>query len=626
MRLFRAMLLTTLLMPAAALAAPLKGTHITRQTLANPYGHIPAQCYIETAGGTQNPCQYCHTDALAARGFGNNVPQGGLSSYIGDLTADYAFAALNWPINRQNGSINPWDNTLHPDRLAQAVAEQGENPEDWDMTAWIAQDNWTPAFAQRPGNTSGDWDTGAEGNGFRLFPALNPADLPADPDGFVRDAAGKMTGWRAVNFVPHGIFTPLTGSVSGIYIRLPERFRVNAAGVEDAGVYAANLDLLSDAIQDRLTEASPRHYVGGAATDAVEPGLYPQGTEFAHPLHYVDTDADGRDGRLPGTRAARVKEIRYMYKLRRFDPGYGNPALKEESAPLYANRAEAWVDNGAGWLLAGWIEDAQGALRPQTPDEMVQCVGCHSGHMPQPETGGYPDFQSGVGTTIDSTWALPRRLPGADGWREMDMMGYRADPAGGIGAANRPDPVNRALQAGEFAHFLRAVVGVSLYGDMPASVEDYLRKHITADQGYTADWPEIATGSVDAWLKTHRLRAQLLAELTDKGGHLAADGNLAGVFLYPPRAAALEAARRYRQVVATQRFALGKDVFAQTPMSFRYFRDGENGFAHQDGRPYDMGEVITDRPIDTEPTSLTYGIDIAPTEVIYSPDYAPLLD
>ena len=183
-----------------------------------------------------------------------------------------------------------------------------------------------------------------------------------------------------------------------------------------------------------------------------------------------------------------------MYKIRRFDPEYGGPQMKEESAPAYANSREGWIDNGAGWMLAGWIEDAGGALRPQTPSELVQCVGCHSGHMPQPETGGWPYFQSGVGVTVDSTWALPRRLPGADGWREMDSMGYRAPPDDdGIGTAGRSDPVNRKLGVGEFRHFLESVVGVSLYGDMPASVETYLNRQITRANGYSADWPDLRT-------------------------------------------------------------------------------------------------------------------------------------
>lgn len=624
--------------PADENAAPLIGSYISRAQFPNPYAHIPAQCYIETAGGTQNPCQVCHTDGLANRGFGNNAPQGGASPFIGDLTAEYAFAALNHPF-QPNGSINPWENTLFPEKLRAAVTAAGHDPAAWDMAAWVRQDNWSAAVARRPGDAR-LWDSGAKGDPFRLFPALSPADLPADVDGFVRsdrqegavfhDGDGWITGWRSVNFVPHGIFTPLTGSVSGIYIRLPQHFMRDAEGRFNIATYGANLDLVAAAVSDHLPADAPATYHGAAADIPVQPGLYPQGTEFAHPLHYVDTAADGSDGapgRFPGARADRVKEIRYMYKIRRFDPDYAGPGIKEESAPAYASRDEGWIDNGAGWILAGWIEDAQGALRAQTPSELTQCVGCHSGHEPQRETGGWETFQSGVGVTIDSTWAMPRRLPGAAGWGENTAMGYRApQTAGGIGRASYADPINRAMQTGEFAHFLKHVVGVSLYGDMPASVEAFLSRTIRANQGYSADWPALKSDAAQDYLAAQRLRAQLLKELTAKRAHLDDEGNLAGALLYPPQAAALGAARGYRMVVATQRYDFGKDVFPDTPVTFRYFRGPETAFPHQDGRPYGVGEIVVDRPIDTDRTSLTWGVGIAATEITASPDYQPILD
>lgn len=622
---------------ALTAGAPLVGEHIDRTLFPNPYAHIPAQCYIETAGGLQNPCQFCHTDGLAKRRFGNNAPQGGASAFIGDLTAQYAFAALSYPFV-PNGSINPWSNTLRPESLRAAIDGLGIKPESWDIDARLREDNWRPAYARRPGDPR-VWDSGARGDPFRLFPGLDPADLPADSDGFVRsassahgifaDATGWITGWRAVNFVPYGIFTPLNGSVSGIYIRLPRKFMQTAAGAFDLATYAANLELVWKAVSDNLEPNDPKTYLGAAADTPIAPGLYPLGTEFAHPLHYVDLAADGSAGApspFPGARARRVKEIRYSYKIREFDPEYGAPSLKEESAPVYANRAEGWIDNGAGWVLAAWIEDAEGRLRPQRPSELAQCVGCHSGHMPQPETGGYPDFHSGVGVTVDSSWALPRKFPGPTGWREMDAMGYRrATEPGAVGRASRPDPLNRALGKGEFAHFLETVVGVSLYGDMPASVEAHLAALIRTDRGYPSDWPALDTATAEGYLARQKQRAALLRELTARGEHLDADGNLSGAFLYPTAEAAREAARRYGMVVATQRYDFGKDVFPRTPVSFRYFRTPETGFAHQDGTSYAIGEVVTDRPIDEDRTSLTWGVGVAETGITDSPDYEPLL-
>ncbi len=622
---------------SAAEPVPLTSSIIDRILFPNPYAHIPAQCYIETSGGTQNACQYCHTDALAKRRFGNNTPQAGASTVLGNLQAEYAFAALHYPYV-VNGSVTPWENTLFPGRLRDAVDAAGQDPAAWDMQAYVRQDNWTAAYAKRPGDPR-RWDAGVK-DPFRLFPGLDPADLPADGDGFVRSAKtengffrddkGWVTGWRAVNFVPYGIFTPLTGSVSGIYIRLPEAFMKDAAGQYDRGTYIRNLDLVARAVQDRLGAGGQAHYLGAASDAPVEPGLYPLGTEFAHPLHYVDVAADGTAGApspYPGTRARRVKEVRYMYKMHPFDPNYGSPNQKEEDAPVRASETEGWIDNGAGWILAAYIEDEGGALRPQTPSELTQCVGCHSGSGRQDEIA-YPDFTSGTGNTVDSSWALPRQLAGDAGWREMDVMGYRRLADGGPeaipGRAALGDPTNRRLGTGEFSHFLETVVGASLFGDMPASVERFLVGRIREGRGYSADWPAIDTTSAEAFLVSQRQRQVLLHELTTRGEYLAQDGTLAGALLYPPARDALAAAARYRQVVATQRYDFGKDVFPETPVTLRYFRTSETAYPHQDGRPYRLGDVITDRPVDTDPSSLTYGVGVAPTLIDENPE-APAL-
>jgi mono/diheme cytochrome c family protein len=626
---------------SATQKAPLLGDAIDRTTFRNAYGHIPAQCYIETSGGRQNACQFCHTNGAWEAGLGNNNPQAGGSPVLGNLQEEYAFAALHYP-HAPNGSINPWENTLFPERLLAAVRRLGQDPESWDMAAYVREDNWTPAFAQRPGSPW-DWDPGVQ-TPFRLFPGLDPGDLPADAGGFVRSVrpenglfqteGGWITGWRAVNFMPYGIFTPHTGSVSGIYIRLPRPFMVDVQGALDLDTYSANLDLLARAIQDRLEDTSPKTYLGGATNVPVERGLYPRGTEFAHPLHYVDLAADGRDpsaGRFPGTRARRVKEVRWMYKIRGFEPNYTGPGTKEEDAPAYANRDQGWIENGAGWLLASFIEDARGQLRPQTPAELVQCVGCHSGNGPQDDLA-YDSFTSGTGNTIDSTWAFPRQLPGASGWAEMDYLGYRHDADAGPddtpGSAAWGDPINRRERKGELRYFLDNVVGLSLYGVMPPSVDRFLARRIHG-------WPTPDTDSSAAFLQSQSRRQTLLRQLTASRGHLDSNGKLQGALLYPTRREAADGARRYRQVVVTQRYDLGKDVFPTTPPTFRYFRPEGADYAHQDGRPYEEGVVVVDRPVDTDSRNITYGVGTAATLIDPSlpfadggtanPGYLPLL-
>lgn len=632
---------------SAAVSSFPKGDYRSPLTFSNPYAHIPAQCYIETARGTQNACLFCHTNGVYQAGLGNNFPQAGAEPRLGNLQLEYSFTPFN-PFTA-SPSRNPWENTLTPEKLREAVAVLGLNPAAWNMERYIREDNWHAAFKQRPGDPR-QWDGGGNGAPFRLFPGLDPSDLPADADGFVRSSSARngffqdrsgrwLTGWRAVNFMPYGIFTPMTGSVSGIYLRLPQQFMQREDGTFDLAIYRQNLDLLERAIQDRLRPEDGGIYRGAAQSVAIERGLYPVGTEFAHPLHYVDVAADGRDPTIspyPGTRARRVKEIRYLFKWKPFYPSQFRPGLKEEGAPLYGNDQQGWVDNGVGWYLAAYIEDAGGALRPQHREELAQCIGCHSGIA----STEFPQFTSGTGNTVDSTWALPRKFAGELGWREMDYLGYLAhadaQPDATPGQARLGDPLNRGLQKGELRHFLDSVVGVSLYGDLPAAIERFLAEIIRPERGYTAAWPMLDTTSAEGFQDSQALRQKLLRDLTARGDYLTASGAIRGALLYPPQEDALAAARRYRQVVVTQRYVKGKEVFAQTPVTYRYFRKGAEGFRHQDGSPYQIGEVITDRPVDREnPASITYGVGNATTLIdanqpfaaggTYFPDYVPLL-
>ncbi len=544
--------------------AALIGDTIDRGTFANPHAHIPAQCYIETSHGAQNACLFCHTDGVANLKLGNNNPMAGANPNVGNLQADYAFGVVNYPFV-VNSSITPWINTLQPEVLRAAVDAAGIQPESWDMQAYIRQDNWRAAFAQRPGSVK-DWDPKIN-SAWRLFPALSPDDLPAKTDGFVRsaqeqrgffnDGQGWNTGWRAVNFMPYGIFTPLAGSVSGIYIRLPDSFMKNQAGQFDLTTYKTNLDLVERNIQDRLQGQT--HFVGAASAVALVRGQYPLGTEFAHPLHYVDVQADGSDvsvSPFPGTRARRVKEIRWMVKAQEWHPDEFGLGLKDEGAPVYASRDQGWIENGVGWILGGWIENANGDLRPQTPSELTQCVGCHSGNVRQSEVGQNPTYTSGVGNTIDSTWAMARKFAGDAGWKEMNYLGYQAQATATAtetpGSLTLSEPKNRQLAKGEFRVFLDYVVGASLYGDMPPTVEEYLITRITKARGYAADWPELSTAlalkDAEAIKQVQALRLKLIREFTARSDYLDAAGRIQPQLFLPTRQ---NAKTRWRALPAT---------------------------------------------------------------------------
>jgi len=599
----------------SAFGGTLQGEFVSRTTFENPYANIPAQCYIETSGGTQNACLFCHTNAPARARLGNNNPQAGLSSITGNLQTTYSFT----PATQQTASpsINPWENTLFPEKLEAAYQKSPHRFDEKTMRAYLKESNWKEAYAKRKGIIG--WDSEVD-SAWRLFPDLSPEDLPAKEDGFVRTKNKQRalflghTGWRAINFMPYGIFTPMSGSVSGIYIRLPHPFMQDETGAWSEAIYSKNLDLLERAITDRLEPNDPKQYYGNAHNTPVERGLYPLYTEFAHPLHYVDL-------REMGTRAKRVKEIRYMVKTKMFYPG--EAAEKEENAPLYLNEKQGWIDNGAGWILAGFIEDAKGHLRPQNGEELMQCVGCHSDNY-----GFEPSaFTSGSGNTIDSTWAFPRKFPETLGWGEMDYLAYTFKE--GTAHAHRGDPINRASNEGEFGYFLKHVVGANLYGVMPQSMEAFLIQTITKENGYSDDWKALDLEKPSELQAQHRLHVRLMGEFVAKKGYLTQEGFIHPRLLYPTEKEALQGAMGYRKVVATQRFTKGKDVFAQTPFTFRYFREAKEAFTHLDGKAYVQGEVITERPIETEAV-LTQGVGITPTLIdenasTYDGEYLPLL-
>lgn len=446
--------------------APYKPSH-------NEEPSIPAQCWIETSYGTQNACLYCHTDYLTKIKHGNAFP-------LGEDQVLYSF-----PSPDLNKVL--WRNTIFPQEILSRLRKEGIAPPDNEDVAYVRSDNWQPAFEKARPTANSDW-LNTESSEYVLFPALNPSHLfpyrdndPSnggthgfvDSNGFVRDEKEAFTGWRAINFFPYGIFTPLSGSVSGIYIRLPGPFR-SEKGKFNREIYQKNLGLLELNIKNgSYTET---HYYGDASKQKVARGFFPVGTEFAHPLHYVDLNADGEVGEgvdgvvgnkaatyeFPGTRSRRVKELRYMYKWKEV----GIDDIDEDAhydKYVIGNEGQGWVDNNAGWLLAAFIEDRRGDLRPQTTEELMQCIGCHGK----------------VGNTVDSVWSFERKLPGGNGWREMDYGAYDSKHPQ---RSRLQDYKTSRASMGELGFFYHAVVGADLYGVMPAEVAHQLKLYSAANR------------------------------------------------------------------------------------------------------------------------------------------------
>lgn len=392
------------------------GTEVQRQlpvdltTIYNQEAPIPPQCYTRTEG-SNNPCYTCH-QTYTDRTRPNTL-------WDGYLQGSYDFSEL--------GETNHWLN-LFVDRRAQVAAMS-----DQAIIEYINQDNYSP-FMEALGEEQ-NWQGPVP-----YIQGLQHGATAFDELGFAKDGSH----WVAFNYKPlPSTFWPTNGSTDDVMVRLPEPFRVSACqqGAYSRDVYLANLSLLEMAIKELATIATPpideqavcadldgdgqlatahrlhrrTHYLGGAAEVPLTNMLYPQGTEFLHTVRYVGVNEHGGIG-IP----ARMKEVRYMNKIRFYNRThlkslYGNERQEkaEGNLPIYTDHGDRGMDNGFGWMVLGFIENTEGRLRPQTNQEQRFCMGCHTT----------------VGTTIDQTFAFPRKVTGAAGWGYIDLHGMPDVPA-----------------------------------------------------------------------------------------------------------------------------------------------------------------------------------------------------
>lgn len=586
---------------------------------------IPAQCWIETSYGTQNACQYCHTNYLSEIQHGNSFP-------LAEDQILYSFPTPN--LNKVN-----WKNIIYPQEIIQSLQKENitiPQPNDPENLVYVRADNWRATFKKARSTGDRSWNNLSNaGSDFQLFPDLDPDYLfpfsekdptdrslhgYVDEEGFVRCNKNKYTGWRTVNFFPYAIFTPLTGSVSGIYIRLPEKF-MTMNGERDLEIYKKNLELLEQNINNEKIES--RFYYGDASDVDVKKGFYPVGTEFAHPLHYVDLNADGEAGidldgvkenkgidyEFPGTRSKRVKEIRYMYKWKDVDlADIGGEEDEEEGMPhLIGKEGKGWIDNAAGWILAAYIENREGELRPQTSEELLQCKGCHSA----------------VGNTIDAVWSFQRKLPGELGWREMDYGHYRrTEPQ----KTYLQDYFNANAKRGELEYFYYTVVGTDLYGVMPEEIKselkNYAKEHNLLSQlGLKNSLQDIFD---DEKLKMtgKEKRQEILLERAKIMRHYASSRSylfhdpesgkdyIKGNIFYPTQETMRANITGYRRIVLDQSFNLGKNVFGAQPEAIPFTFRSDGTVLDGEGKIIPVGTVIYSRPWGDD------GVGITPTGIV----------
>jgi len=356
----------------------------TEQKFTNLEPNIPLECYTDTGivrygKAIANPCYVCHTRANTP--YSNEVD--GFN-----LQFNYSFPSSIMRIG------NPWLNAIRPDLTLRDVP----TPSQSEVEEYIRQDNWGEAYQNR-----------GEGELY-YFPDLPPiyaysngnySLINIDSEGFVGD-----TGWRVFKWKPFPGFFPTNGRIDSTLIRLDKPFR-EKNGSFDKETYKKNLAIVECAVKGvspgelcKGTEVGdftmPSHYEGDAKNIEVVVYQYPPGTEFAHPLYYLDPQ------NAISYKSLRLKEMRYMKKIRYADTRVGN-GEEEEEEKFYWDRGLVF-NKSKNWIMVGFIEDKNGKLRPQTAEEMKFCTSCHGG----------------IGGSVDATFTYWRKVPGAQGWMEQD--------------------------------------------------------------------------------------------------------------------------------------------------------------------------------------------------------------
>ncbi|MBT8348245.1 MAG: hypothetical protein KJP24_02175, partial [Sulfurovum sp.] len=498
--------------------------------------YITSMCYTKTKDETTNtvfnPCYSCHT-------------KGQIPNYYNDTNLQIEY---NFPAEMMK---NPFTN-LFKDRSTQVAAMT-----DSETLEYVRESNYL--------NSEED-----------ILPAL---DLPIDwkgyrpdcyfnfdDDGFDQDPKGKYTGWRAFRYFPFlGTFWPTNGSTDDVLIRLDPLFSQDKNHTFSKEIYMLNLaiveslvkqkeialssvidekvygvDLNSNGILDRALSISPMitSYVGLANLSLGEKkvhlaqGLFPENTEFLHTVRYIDWD----DKREEIGMSARMKELRYAKKYTWKRHGQIQRAAESElweslaldsseaQTALYKGNYEEGLRNEIGWVYQGFIEDKEGKLRPQTHEETIACMGCHS-HL---------------GATTDSTFAYVRKFEGVN--QDQNDHGWNHWSQKGLNGVNEPvvKYVNHGKQY-EYSFYLQNNHSANEFRD-----NDEVQSHFFDDNG--------------------SIRQEKINELRED----------ITLLLFPSKERALGLNKGYKAIVEEQSYIYGRDTHIK-PMKnvYKMIKEGQ---------------------------------------------------
>ncbi len=389
----------------------------SKQIINNKSAYITSQCYTKTKdsdGALHNPCMNCHVNSKRP-------------NYMDDWDLQEAL-----PFNEYS-KINRFSN-LFKDRTPQVEAMSDEEILNYIRTDNYKRDNQI-ILAQQLKNLPSTWDFN---NNQKWDGYMPDCYFNFDNEGFDKNEKDEFTGWRAFGYYPFlGTFWPTNGSTDDVLIRLSKPFQ-QFDGKFDKTTYKVNLAIVEAMIKEtnitieevdeslwgvdlnrnnKLDNAKQITYKWKPLNDEyisyvgdakklydegklhIAGGLYPEETEFLHSVRYIDVNQSTQSIAI----APRMKELRYAKKYGwNSYPQIQNGMMAElkerhdfpERLKTVLGNAEEGLDNGYGWTYQGFIEDAEGYLRPQTYEENLYCIGCHST----------------IGAIVDSTFVFPRKF------------------------------------------------------------------------------------------------------------------------------------------------------------------------------------------------------------------------
>lgn len=485
--------------------------------------YIISMCYTKTedktSGTVSNPCYSCHT-------------KGRIPNYYNDtnLQKEYSFPA--------EVVTNPFFN-LFKDRSA-LVSKISDNA----ILAYVRESN----YFNENGDISLAKDLPENWQGYKPDCYFN-----FDDDGFDKDMNDEYTLWRAFRYYPFlGTFWPTNGSTDDVLIRLDDIFTQDNNGSFDVEIYKINLSIVEALVKQKdivletsidesiygvdlnqngsldisnevaISTYDKMSYIGMAQQYLSEqkihlaPGLFPENTEFLHSVRYIDWD----DTRNHIGMSKRMKELRYAKKYAWTTYSDIERAANAERKEALANGTdetfianfrgdyEHGLKNQIGWIYQGFIEDKEGVLRPQTHEETIGCMGCHS-HL---------------GATTDSTFAFARKFEGT----RKDQSDYGWNHWSQKGLSGIKEPLVEYINYGKQYEY-------SFYLQNNHSGNEFRNNDEVKDKFFDDN------GSV---------KADMIEKLHDD----------ISLLLFPSKERALELNKGYRSIVEEQSYMYGKDA------------------------------------------------------------------